>query len=65
MNQNLKNLYLSQEMQFFFNAYAPHRSSKNLKTQYRRNLYLTYNLKKKGNFRSKYFSDKEIKFSTK
>ena len=46
----------------FFNAYAPHRSSKNLKTQYRRNLYLTYNLKKKGNFRSKYFSDKEINF---
>ena len=46
----------------FFNAYIPHRSSKNQSKSSRRQIYLTYNFKKHGNFRNSYFSEKRINF---
>ena len=46
----------------FFNHYIPHRSSPNKSKFNRTQLYITYNLKKDGNFRKKYFKEKRISF---
>jgi len=46
----------------FFNHYVPHRSKPNMSNSDRTQLYITYNLKKDGNFRKKYFKDKRISF---
>lgn len=46
----------------FFNHYIPHRSSPNKSKLNRTQLYITYNLKKDGNFRKKYFKEKRISF---
>ena len=42
----------------FFDCFVPHRSEPNLTDKPRRNLYLTYNRLKDGDFRQKYFTDK-------
>ena len=39
----------------FFDSYTPHRSGKNLSKKPRRMIYLTYNAKKDGNLKRKYF----------
>jgi ectoine hydroxylase-related dioxygenase (phytanoyl-CoA dioxygenase family) len=46
----------------FFNHYVPHRSNANKSKLGRMQLYLTYNLKKDGNFRIKYFKEKRSSF---
>ncbi len=46
----------------FFNGYIPHRSGKNVSKSNRSQIYLTYNIKKDGNFRKAYFSEKRINF---
>ncbi len=46
----------------FFNSYAPHRSKSNFSNKGRSQIYLTYNKKKDGNFRKKYFREKRISF---
>jgi ectoine hydroxylase-related dioxygenase (phytanoyl-CoA dioxygenase family) len=45
-----------------FNHYVPHKSKPNKSNLNRTQLYVTYNLKKDGNFRKKYFKDKRISF---
>jgi hypothetical protein len=42
----------------FFDCFAPHQSKPNLTGEPRRNLYLTYNRKRDGDFRAQYFADK-------
>ena len=46
----------------FFNAYIPHKSGKNFSKLSRTQIYLTYNIKKDGNFRKAYFNEKRINF---
>ena len=46
----------------FFNHYIPHRSKPNKSKLNRAQLYITYNLKKDGSFRKKYFKEKRISF---
>tara|TARA_B100000959_G_C14859981_1_gene573874 strand:- start:322 stop:1080 length:759 start_codon:yes stop_codon:yes gene_type:complete len=46
----------------FFNQYIPHRSKTNKSKRNRMQMYITYNLKKDGNFRKKYFKEKRISF---
>ena len=46
----------------FFNHYVPHRSNSNKSLKARTQLYVTYNLKKEGNFRKKYFREKRKNF---
>ena len=46
----------------FFNHYIPHRSKPNKSNLNRAQLYITYNLKKDGSFRKKYFKEKRISF---
>ncbi len=41
-----------------FGAYTPHRSKKNQTNKPRKMIYLTYNAKKDGDLRNKYFKDK-------
>jgi ectoine hydroxylase-related dioxygenase (phytanoyl-CoA dioxygenase family) len=41
-----------------FGAYTPHRSKKNKTNKPRKMIYLTYNAKKDGDLRNKYFKDK-------
>lgn len=45
-----------------FDSYTPHRSGKNLTKKSRRMIYLTYNAKKDGNLKKKYFDDKRKSF---
>ena len=45
-----------------FGAYTPHRSKKNKTNKPRRMMYLTYNAKKDGDLRKKYFKDKRINY---
>ncbi len=45
-----------------FNHYVPHKSKPNKSNLNRTQLYVTYNLKKDGNFRKRYFKDKRISF---
>ena len=46
----------------FFDCFVPHRSGPNLTPVRRRNLYLTYNRKRDGDHRAKYFADKRASF---
>ena len=46
----------------FFNHYIPHRSKSNKSNLSRYQLYITYNLKKDGNFRKKYFKEKRASY---
>jgi len=46
----------------FFDSYTPHRSGKNLSKLPRKVVYLTYNAKKDGNLKEKYFTDKRVSF---
>ena len=46
----------------FFDGYTPHRSGKNLSKKPRRMIYLTYNAKKDGNLKRKYFENKRKSF---
>jgi ectoine hydroxylase-related dioxygenase (phytanoyl-CoA dioxygenase family) len=46
----------------FFNHYIPHRSKSNKSNLSRCQLYITYNLKKDGNFRKKYFKEKRASY---
>ena len=46
----------------FFNHYVPHRSNSNKSLKTRTQLYITYNLKKAGNYRKKYFREKRRNF---
>lgn len=46
----------------FFDSYTPHRSGKNLSKKPRRMIYLTYNAKKDGNLKRKYFENKRKSF---
>ena len=41
-----------------FNSFVPHRSAPNLSTRPRRALYATYNSRREGDHRTRYFSDK-------
>ena len=45
-----------------FGAYTPHRSKKNKTNKPRRMMYLTYNAKKDGDLRKKYFKDKRLNY---
>jgi len=45
-----------------FDCFVPHQSAPNLTTQARRNLYLTYNRAREGDFRARYFADKRAAF---
>jgi len=42
----------------FFDCFAPHQSQPNQTDQPRRNVYLTYNRQRDGDFRAQYFADK-------
>jgi hypothetical protein len=42
----------------FFDCFTPHQSQPNLTTRPRRNVYLTYNRRRDGDFREQYFADK-------
>jgi len=42
----------------FFDCFAPHRSNGNLTTEQRRNIYLTYNRRRDGDARERYFAAK-------
>lgn len=46
----------------FFDCFVPHQSKPNLTNKQRRNLYLTYNRKSRGESREQYFSDKRKSF---
>ncbi len=59
---NFKNIELDPGDVVFFNHYIPHRSKPNKSNLNRSQLYVTYNLKKDGNFRKKYFKEKRISF---
>lgn len=45
-----------------FDCFAPHQSAPNLTANARRNLYLTYNRAREGDFRARYFADKRAAF---
>lgn len=57
-----KKIYTKPGDIIIFDAYTPHRSSKNYTKKPRRMMYLTYNAKKDGNLRKKYFEDKRKSF---
>ena len=59
---NFKSFELNPGDLVFFNHYIPHRSKPNKSSSNRTQLYITYNLKKHGNFRKKYFKEKRISF---
>jgi ectoine hydroxylase-related dioxygenase (phytanoyl-CoA dioxygenase family) len=42
----------------FFDCFTPHQSKPNLTGRPRRNIYLTYNRRREGDFREQYFADK-------
>ena len=42
----------------FFDCFAPHQSQPNLTDRARRNIYLTFNRRRDGDFRDRYFADK-------
>lgn len=42
----------------FFDCFTPHQSQPNKTSQPRRNIYLTYNRRRDGDFREQYFADK-------
>jgi 2-aminoethylphosphonate dioxygenase len=46
----------------FFDCFAPHQSKPNLTGRQRRNLYLTYNRRRDGDFREQYFAAKRRNF---
>lgn len=46
----------------FFDSYAPHHSDTNRTNKPRRALYLTYNAASRGDFRARYYADKEAEF---
>ncbi len=46
-----------------FDSYAPHRSDTNHTNTPRRTLYLTYNAARHGDFRTRYYADKEAEFA--
>ena len=46
----------------FFDCFVPHQSQPNLTDRPRRNLYLTFNRERDGNFRDRYFADKRRSF---
>lgn len=46
----------------FFDSYTPHRSSSNKTSKSRKMIYLTYNAKKDGNLKEKYFINKRKNF---
>jgi hypothetical protein len=45
-----------------FDCFVPHQSKPNLTSRPRRNLYLTYNRRRDGDFREQYFADKRRSF---
>ena len=47
----------------FFDSYAPHKSGTNESERARRALYLTYNAASQGDFRARYYADKESEFA--
>ena len=57
-----RNIELNPGDVVFFNHYIPHKSRSNKSNLSRRQLYITYNLKKDGNFRKKYFKEKRVSF---
>mgnify|MGYP001247774389 FL=1 len=59
---DFKSIELNPGDVLFFNHYIPHRSKSNQSHFNRTQLYITYNLKKDGNFRKKYFKEKRISF---
>lgn len=46
----------------FFDCFTPHQSKPNLTDRPRRNLYLTYNRRRDGDYRERYFADKRRSF---
>lgn len=46
-----------------FDSYAPHRSETNQTNTPRRTLYLTYNAASRGDFRDRYYADKDAEFA--
>jgi len=46
----------------FFDCFTPHQSQPNRTAQPRRNIYLTYNRRRDGDFRERYFADKRKSF---
>jgi 2-aminoethylphosphonate dioxygenase len=46
----------------FFDCFTPHQSKPNLTARPRRNIYLTYNRRRDGDFREQYFADKRRSF---
>lgn len=42
----------------FFDCFTPHQSQPNLTSRPRRNIYLTFNRQREGDFRAQYFADK-------
>lgn len=46
----------------FFDCFTPHQSQPNTTPQPRRNIYLTYNRRRDGDFREQYFADKRKSF---
>jgi len=46
----------------FFDCFTPHQSQPNVTDRPRRNLYLTFNRERDGNFRDQYFADKRHNF---
>ena len=61
-NPKFKKLLLGEGDLVFFNSYVPHFSFSNNSKKSRSQIYLTYNNKKDGNFRSKYIKDKRKTF---
>lgn len=46
----------------FFDCFTPHQSKPNVTDRPRRNIYLTYNRRRDGDFREQYFADKRRSF---
>lgn len=46
----------------FFDCFTPHQSKPNRTPQPRRNIYLTYNRRRDGDFRERYFADKRASY---
>lgn len=46
----------------FFDCFVPHRSARNMTDSFRRNLYVTYNRARDGDFRGQYFREKRMSF---